>query len=257
MLNHDILGVVERQVRTWSADDAEVYAAATGGYSPAFAIPLLQHGGPQLGLTGADMTQVLHAEQSLWLHGRLPRSGSTIVTKTVTGIHDKGSGAIVVSTWESEYASTRSSCFLKGEGGFGGDRGETREFAVPATRPETSFFQTTTDQALRYSETGDMNPMHHDDGLARSAGYPEAFSVGMLTAGYLASACTDAYGTETVRRFGVRFRDLVWRGDVLTAAGTVRREYVEDGEQRVELDLTMSTERGAVPLHGVAEFAIT
>jgi acyl dehydratase len=183
MLQRNILGVVERQVRTWSADDAEVYAAATGGYSPAFAIPLLQHGGPQLGLTGADMTQVLHAEQSLWLHRRLPRSGSTIVTKTVTGIHDKGSGAIVVSTWESEYASTRSSCFLKGEGGFGGERGETRRFETPDAEPEISFFQTSPNQALRYCETGDVNPMHHDPEFARRAGFPRPILHGLCTLG--------------------------------------------------------------------------
>lgn len=184
MLQHNILGVVERQVRTWSADDAEVYAAATGGYySPAFAIPLLQHGGPQLGLTGADLTQVLHAEQSLWLHRRLPRSGSTIVTKTVTGILDKGSGAMVVSTWESEYASTRSSCFLKGEGGFGGERGETRRFETPDAEPEVSYFQTSPGQALRYCETGDVNPMHHDPEFARRAGFPRPILHGLCTLG--------------------------------------------------------------------------
>ncbi|WP_394621572.1 MaoC/PaaZ C-terminal domain-containing protein [Lentzea sp. JNUCC 0626] len=183
MLDHGILGVVERQVRTWSDDDAEVYAQAVGGYSPAFAIPLLQHGGPQLGLTGADMTQVLHAEQSLWLHGELPRHGSTEVTKTVTAIHDKGSGALVVSEWASHYATTRSSCFLKGEGGFGGDRGETRKFDVPDTRPETSFFQTTPDQALRYMKTGDVNPMHHDEEFARRAGFAKPILHGLCTLG--------------------------------------------------------------------------
>ncbi|MCX2954315.1 MaoC/PaaZ C-terminal domain-containing protein [Lentzea sp. NEAU-D7] len=183
MLSHRILGVVERQVRTWSAGDAEVYAAAVGGHSPAFAIPLLQHGGPQLGLTGADMTQVLHAEQSLWLHGELPAHGSTVVTKTVTDIYDKGSGALVVSTWESEYATTRSSCFVKGEGGFGGERGETRPFAVPETAPEVEFFQTTEDQALRYRETGDENPMHHDAGFARLAGFAAPILHGLCTLG--------------------------------------------------------------------------
>ncbi len=183
MLQHDILGVVERQVRTWSADDAEVYAAATGGYSPAFAIPLLQQGGPQLGLTGADMTQVLHAEQSLWLRKRLPRHGSTVVTKTVTGIYDKGSGALVVSTWESEYAKTRSSCFLKSEGGFGGDRGDTRRFTVPGTDPEVSFFQTSPQQALRYCETGDVNPMHHDEQFAKRAGFERPILHGLCTLG--------------------------------------------------------------------------
>ncbi|SER31570.1 Acyl dehydratase [Lentzea xinjiangensis] len=183
MLHHDILGVVERQVRTWSAGDAEVYAAAVGGHSPAFAIPVLQHGGPQLGLTGADMTQVLHAEQSLWLHREFPVAGSAVVTRTVTDIHDKGSGALVVSTWESEFARTRSSCFVKGEGGFGGDRGGTREFTVPATAPEVGHFLTAQDQALRYRETGDVNPMHHDPEFARRAGFARPILHGLCTLG--------------------------------------------------------------------------
>ncbi|ANZ34856.1 hypothetical protein BBK82_00940 [Lentzea guizhouensis] len=183
MLDHDILGVVGRQVRTWSSGDAEVYAQAVGGHSTAFAIPLLQHGGPQLGLTGADMTQVLHAEQSLWLHKPLPRNGSTVVTKTFTDIYDKGSGALVVSTWESEYASTRSSCFIKGEGGFGGPRGETRGFSVPGTEPEVTVFRTTADQALKYRETGDVNPMHHDPAFARLAGFEQPILHGLCTLG--------------------------------------------------------------------------
>lgn len=183
MLRHDILGVVERQVRTWSAGDAGVFGSAVGAYSPAFAIPLLQQGGPQLGLTGADMTQVLHAEQSLWLHRRLPAHGSAVVTKTVTDIYDKRSGALVVSTWESEYARTRSSCFIKGEGGFGGERGETRTFEVPADEPSVSFFQTSADQALRYRETGDVNPMHHDREFAARAGFDRPILHGLCTLG--------------------------------------------------------------------------
>ena len=222
MLNHAILGVVERQVRTWSADDAGVYAAATGGYSPAFAIPLLQHGGPQLGLTGADLTQVLHAEQSLWLHRPLPSHGSTVVTRTVTGIHDKGSGALVVSTWESEYASTRSSCFVKGEGGFGGDRGETREFGVPATEPEVSYFQTSPNQALRYCETGDVNPMHHDPEFAKRAGFPRPILHGLCTLGI------------TVR--GKHFTELHARFTAPVLPGEeLRIEHWETGEFRTSV----------------------
>jgi hypothetical protein len=61
--------------------------------------------------------------------------------------------------------------------------------------------------------TVNFNPMHHDDELAPPAGYPAAFSVGMLGVGYLAMSCTDIFGVETVRRFRTRFRELVWRGD--------------------------------------------
>ncbi|HEX8870114.1 MAG TPA: MaoC/PaaZ C-terminal domain-containing protein [Lentzea sp.] len=220
MLNHDILGVVERQVRTWSGDDAEVYAAAVGGHSPAFAIPLLQHGGPQLGLTGADMTQVLHAEQSLWISSRLPRHGSTIVTKTVTDILDKGSGALVVSTWESEYARTRSSCFLKGEGGFGGERGETRKFTAPDAEPEVSFFQTSPDQALRYCETGDVNPMHHDPEFARRAGFERPILHGLCTLGITVRG-------KDFTELHARFTAPVLPGDELTI------EHWPTGEFRV------------------------
>ncbi|WP_329793642.1 MaoC/PaaZ C-terminal domain-containing protein [Lentzea sp. DG1S-22] len=183
MLDHGILGVVDRQVRTWSVRDAEVYAAAVGGFSPAFAIPLLQHGGPQLGLTGADMTRVLHAEQSLWLHRGLHPGLPVTVTKTVENIYDKGSGALVVSRWESEFATTRSSCFVKGEGGFGGERGETREFTVPGEPPEAGFFQTAGNQALLYRETGDVNPMHTDPEFARRAGFPGPILHGLCTLG--------------------------------------------------------------------------
>jgi acyl dehydratase len=40
-----------------------------------------------------------------------------------------------------------------------------------------------TDVVRYQGASGDMNPMHHDDELARGAGYPEAFGVGMLGAG--------------------------------------------------------------------------
>jgi acyl dehydratase len=110
---------------------------------------------------------------------------------------------------------------------------------------------------VRYQgASGDMNPMHHDDELARSAGYREAFSVGMLSAGYLATACTDMYGTATVRRFRTRFRDLVWRGDVLIAKGAVAREVEGAGERKVALDLIAVTDAGAVAIEGYAEFTV-
>ncbi len=238
MLQHKILGVVERQVRTWSADDAEVYAAATGGYSPAFAIPLLQNGGPQLGLTGADMTQVLHAEQSLWLHRNLPSHGSTVVTKTVTDIYDKGSGALVVSTWESGYASTRSSCFIKGEGGFGGQRGETREFTVPETEPVVSLFRTTPNQALRYRETGDVNPMHHDPAFARRAGFGRPILHGLCTLGI-------ALRGKDFSELHARFTAPVFPGDELKVEHWATGEFrcsTQDQVVLVGVTLTRGTD---------------
>jgi hypothetical protein len=81
-----------------------------------------------------------------------------------------------------------------------------------------------------------MKPMHHDDAVARSAGYPEVFGVGMLNAGYLATYCTDVFGTETVRKFRTRFKGLVWRGETLEAAGRVTGVHDRaGGQQRIVL----------------------
>ena len=114
---------------------------------------------------------------------------------------------------------------------------------------------TMTDIVRYQGASGDMNPMHHDDELARSAGYPEAFSVGMLSAGYLAPAAPSSTAPRPCvvpdpvprSRVAGRCPDL-GRND----PSRVRR----DGERRVVLDLTMSTDRGGTPLQGVAEFAV-
>lgn len=122
--------------------------------------------------------------------------------------------------------------------------------------PNRTFGPVNITDIVRYQgASGDMNPMHHDDALARSAGYPEAFGVGMLNAGYLATYCTDLFGTETVRRFRTRFLGLVWRGETLLATGQVSDVYSEHGETRVCVDLALSTGDGRVVVEGLAEFA--
>jgi acyl dehydratase len=101
-----------------------------------------------------------------------------------------------------------------------------------------------------------MNPMHHDDAFARTAGYPEAFGVGMLNAGYLATFCTDLFGTETVRRFRTRFRGLVWRGQTLVATGYVQDVVSEHDRTRICVELSLATEEGRVVVEGSAEFEL-
>ena len=124
-----------------------------------------------------------------------------------------------------------------------------------ATRSIGSGPVTMTDIVRYQGASGDFNPMHHDDELARSAGYPAAFSVGMLGAGYLATYCTDIFGTETVRRFRTRFRELIWRGDSLTASGRVVSVSVREGERLLTLELRLTNQAGAMAIHGTAEFA--
>src|SRR5690349_24661884 len=92
---------------------------------------------------------------------------------------------------------------------------------------------TRTDFVRYQGASGDMNPIHHDEEFARSAGYPAPLSVGMFQAALLATWATDWLGAEAVRGFRVRFAQPVWPGDTLTCSGRVVREYAEDGECRV------------------------
>jgi acyl dehydratase len=129
---------------------------------------------------------------------------------------------------------------------------------VPGARlPERTFGPITMTDIVRYQgASGDMNPIHHDDDFARSAGYPAAISVGMLGAGWLAAYCTEHLGEETVRRFRTRFTGVVYRGDKLTASAEVVRLFECDREPRAELSIRLRKDDGSVAIDGSAEFAV-
>lgn len=121
-----------------------------------------------------------------------------------------------------------------------GTRAAPREFG-PMTRQ----------MFVRYAgASGDMNPMHYDDELARSAGYPSVFAQGMLTSALLATFVTDWLGARRIRRYAVRFREQVWPDDVLTCSGEV---VAIDGD-RVTVELSCSRQTGAVAVSGSADF---
>jgi acyl dehydratase len=113
---------------------------------------------------------------------------------------------------------------------------------------------TRTDFVRYQGASGDFNPIHHDDEFAQSAGYPTAFSVGMLQAGILASYATDWLGPRNVRTFGVQFREQVWPGDRLVCSGTVVAR--DDAARTVDLELVVTRVGGGAAIKGTATFAV-
>lgn len=82
----------------------------------------------------------------------------------------------------------------------------------------------TSETIVRYSAaSGDLNPMHYDKDFAQQAGYPTVFSQGMNSAALLGSFLSDWFEPAWIRRFGVRFRELVWPGDLLECSGRSSR----------------------------------
>ena len=129
--------------------------------------------------------------------------------------------------------------------------------SVGVQAPVREFGPLTRQMFVRYAgASGDLNPMHYDDQLAQSAGYPSVFAQGMFSAALLAGFATDWLGAGGVRRFGVRFREQVWPGDVLTCSGVVTAVSAESDADRVSVELTAARQTGGVAITGTAQFLI-
>jgi len=87
---------------------------------------------------------------------------------------------------------------------------------VPGSPSARSGQSTLTDIVRYQGASGDMNPIHHDDEFARSAGFPAAIKRGDARRGAGWPAyCTEHLGEETVRRF----RTPLFRGPSTAATG--------------------------------------
>lgn len=125
-----------------------------------------------------------------------------------------------------------------------GTKAEAREFGPLTTR-----------MIVRYAgASGDFNPMHYDDPLARSAGYPSVFAQGMLSAALLATFAADWLGADNVRRYQVRFREQVWPGDVLTCGGEITAIIPNAHGHLVTAELTATRQTGGIAVSASADF---
>ena len=121
--------------------------------------------------------------------------------------------------------------------------------------PGRTFGPLTLFDVVRYQgASGDLNPHHYDRAILEAAGFERFFSPGMLQAGFLAGLVADELGPERVRRFGVRFNDLVYVGETIRCEARVHRRY-EDGDRRlVDLELACRREDGSEAVTGSATF---
>ena len=94
--------------------------------------------------------------------------------------------------------------------------------AVGDTMPEATVGPLTRTDFVRYAGAGgDLNPVHHDEELARNAGLRSVFAMGMLHAGMLGTRLAGWAGPDNIRSYRVRFTGQVWPGDELTFTGSV------------------------------------
>jgi hypothetical protein len=145
---------------TWSETDVLLYQLAIGAKDlsytletaglqvlPSFAVvapTFHQTDPPPLDLPGCDLdlAQVVHGSQAVAVHGPLPTTGSARLTTRITDVWDKGKAAViwqegtVTSPDGEELWTVRSSIFVRGEGGWGGDRGSSEPVTPPDREPD-------------------------------------------------------------------------------------------------------------------------
>ena len=179
--------------------------------------------------------RVLHGEQYTEIRAPWPTHGKLTHKMKIKDIFDKGKGALVVSsittTDESgtELAYNEVTSFVRGAGGWGGDRGPSADLNVPPNRAPDAVVEekTSPNQALLYRLSGDHNPLHADPEFARGVGFERGPILhGLCTFGFMVRHVAKALcgGDATrLRSFEAQFRRPVWPGDTLVTEGWLVR----------------------------------
>ena len=172
------------------------------------------------------LDRVLHGEQYTELTRPLPPKARLRHRFKFKDAYDKEKNAVVVLAVDTtdergeKLAYNEISLFIRGAGGWGGERGPAAEMNVPPARaPDAVVAEKTGDnQALLYRLSGDWNPLHADPKFARAFGYDKPILHGLCTYGYVARHVIKAFCANDARRFKsikVRFADSVFPGETL------------------------------------------
>ena len=277
-ISNDIVGMKFPPVPVkWRDNDTMLYALAVG-CNPEQHLDFVYEGkGPKVvptygvipgmtclgGLNEAveiNLMMVLHGEQSIDLFRPIPaRPKNATAQGSVKDVFDKGKAAVIsvdceVSDDDGPILKTNSSIFIRGAGGFGGDRGPSTAGVnqPPEREPDHVVeYQTLPQQGALYRLTGDRVPLHIDPEFAKMAGYDKPFMHGLCTYGFVCRAVMEAYCNnepENFKSLSGRFADQVWFGD------TIVTKLWKTGPG--ELIVQAETQTGAVVIsQGRATFA--
>ncbi|KAA0232687.1 MAG: hypothetical protein JJLCMIEE_02036 [Acidimicrobiales bacterium] len=251
-INPDAVGTKGEPVESsWTSKDCLLYALGVGagmsdptGFElefttensqnvdqralPTQAVVIPSFGSAMTNIGTFNPAMLVHGEQKVVLHREIPVQGSVVTISEVTGIYDKGKGAVVEVTLDSNLEGDGEplftnvfSAFIRGEGDFGGDRGPSGPKNVaPERDPDASItYQTREDQALLYRLSGDRNPLHSDPEFAKLAGFDKPILHGLCTYGFTGRALLHGLCGSDPARFKSmegRFSSPVFPGEALT-----------------------------------------
>jgi len=182
--------------------------------------------------------RLLHGEQYMELYYPLPAQATLTHRARVKDIWDKGKGAIVnveAKSYDEDgnlLIKNEFVSFIRGAGGYGGERGPSSEVNVaPDRAPDVVTEENIgTNQALLYRLSGDWNPLHVDPGFAMAFGFDKPILHGLCTFGFATRHVINAFSGGDPRYFKsikVRFADSVFPGETLVT------EMWKESDQRI------------------------
>jgi len=243
-ISSDLVGTTFEPVpHSWDSKDVMLYALGVGA-KPEGELEFVYEGkGPKVlptfgvvagmvSMTGLiseveiNLAMLLHGEQAITLHREIPADAKVKVTGKVVEVWDKGKAAVIGVEGLAEddagpLFTTKATIFIRGAGGFGGERGPSTagRNAPPDREPDIVVEDVTREeQAALYRLSGDRNPLHVDPDFAKMAGFDKPFLHGLCTYGFVGRALLRGLCEGDVNRFGSlegRFADQVYCGDTI------------------------------------------
>ncbi|MBW5484897.1 MaoC/PaaZ C-terminal domain-containing protein [Streptomyces bambusae] len=196
-----------------------------------------------------DLAAVLHGGHSIELHRPIPVKGSATSSSKVAAVYDKGKAAVIVLRSEVADAdgplwTSDAQIFVRGEGGFGGERGPSERLELPERAADREVRRPIREeQALLYRLSGDWNPLHADPEFAKLAGFDRPILHGLCSYGMTLKAVVDTVldgDVSRVRGYRTRFAGIVFAGETL-------RIRMWQTEGRVQVSVT-AVERDDAPV---------
>jgi NAD(P)-dependent dehydrogenase (short-subunit alcohol dehydrogenase family)/acyl dehydratase/putative sterol carrier protein len=203
------------------------------------------------------LDRVLHGEQYTELLRPLPPHAKLRHQGKIKDIFDKGKNALVVTDIRTfnadtgeELARNEMTIFVRGAGGWGGERGPASDINVPPERAPDAVVteKTQENQALLYRLSGDWNPLHADPEFAGAFGFPKPILHGLCTYGHVVRHVLKSFRDSDGRFFKsikVRFAESVFPGE------TLQTEMWKESESRILVRCKV-LERGKVVISNAA-----
>jgi acyl dehydratase len=207
----------------------------------------------------ADVMRLVHGAEEHILHAPIKPGDTLTITSELESVETKDSGETFtvkgtqVNQDGTVVAEVRGTMFIRGKGG--GSKG------APAEEPQHEIVYTEAtkvdeDQTHRYAEaSGDHNPIHLDENIAKMAGLPGIINHGMCTMAIAVKGAVDglAGGDPTrIKRVAVRFSKPVFPGEEITTKFWVEGS---SGDTKTYGFETYNPDGAAVIKNGVVEIA--